>query len=45
MADWFADSQGRGNQSLDLTNISEGLYVITVVDDNAASQTMRVVVQ
>ena len=36
---------GTGNQSLDLTNISEGLYVITVVDDNGASHSMRVVVQ
>ena len=36
---------GTGNQSLDLTNISEGLYVLTVVDDNAASQSMRVIVQ
>ena len=36
---------GTGNQSLDLTNISEGLYVITVVDDKATSQSMRVIVQ
>ena len=36
---------GTGNQSLDLTSVSEGLYVITVVDDNAASQSMRIIVQ
>jgi hypothetical protein len=36
---------GTGNQSLDLTNICEGLYVITVIDDNATSQSMRVMVQ
>ena len=37
--------KGSGNQSLDLTNISEGLYVITVVDDNAESQSIRIIVR